>query len=80
MMIRDYYWEARQLADSLDREGVDEWGAKFRNAIEAGFTATEILMTLRWNARQLSEASLRLSRPTRKTLKSFLEGLEDVLR
>ena len=67
-------------ADSLDNEGVAEWDAKLRNAIEAGFTATEILMALRWHARQLSEASLRLSRPTRKTLRSFLEGLEDVLR
>lgn len=79
-MARDYYAEARQLADSLDDEGLDEWSGKLKDAIDAGFTATEILMALRWHARQLREASPRLSRPTRRALASLLEGLEDALK
>ena len=79
MAARDYYAEARQIASRLLAEGFAEWANKFDDAIARGFTATEILMALRWEARQLQEARLPLPAAVESQLESFLAGLEEVL-
>ena len=48
-MNYDYYAEARHLADLLKNEKLNDWAFKILGAIEEGFSATEILMILRWN-------------------------------
>jgi hypothetical protein len=79
MAARDYYEEARQLARCLAEEGFRNWAEELEAAITAGFTATEILMGLRWKGQQLKSAELRLTAPTRQKLEDLLVGLEEVL-
>ena len=44
----DYYKEARSLSEALKLEGEKKWAQLLIEKIEAGSTATEILMGLRW--------------------------------
>ncbi len=76
---RDYYAEARELASHLTDEGFDDWAARLEEAIEGGFTATEILMALRWQAQQLQAARLQISAEADSRLKLLLAGLEAAL-
>lgn len=76
---RDYYAEARELIGSLGDEGFHDWAARFDDAIKGGFTATEILMALRWQAQQLQSTGLRLSADADGRLKSLLAGLDGAL-
>jgi len=80
MSGRDYYEEARKLADNLAAEGFEDWAARIRGAIERGFTATEILMALRWEAKELRSSDLPLASETLQRLESLLNGLEEALR
>lgn len=79
MTARDYYAEARELASRLTAEGFGDWAAGFEDAIKGGFTATEILMALRWQAQQLQGAGLPLTVEADSQLKSLLVGLEEAL-
>lgn len=79
MFARDYCAEARELASRLAAEGFGDWSTKFEEAITRGFSATEILMALRWQAQQLQNAGLPLTAETDSRLKSLLLGLEEVL-
>lgn len=44
----DYYKEAKSISDALKIEGKKKWAKQIIDKIEAGSTATEILMGLRW--------------------------------
>lgn len=44
----DFYKEARSVSDALKMEGQKEWANLLIEKIEAGSTATEVLMGLRW--------------------------------
>lgn len=79
MKSRDYYEEARLLASNLRKEGFEEWAERFEKTIEDGFTATEILMGLRWQARQLSGSVLQLGQENEDRLAQLIDGLEEVL-
>jgi hypothetical protein len=79
MSARDYYAEARELASRLTAEGFGDWASRFEEAISAGFTATEILMALRWQAQQLQAAGLPLTAEAAGRLNSLLVGLEEAL-
>lgn len=54
-MERDYYDEARQLASAIrtSAEAQAVSAARIEDAIASGFTATEILMGLRFQIREL---------------------------
>jgi len=79
MSARDYYAEARELAGRLAAEGFADWATRFEEAITGGFTATEILMALRWQAQQLRDAELHLSADADSRLESLLDGLGETL-
>jgi len=79
MAARDYYQEARRLAWLLNEDGLSDWATRFEEAISGGFTATEILMALRWHAQQLQNAKLHLSAETTRQLERLLAGLDEVL-
>lgn len=54
-MARDYYAEARRLAAAV-RDGAEvqaDHANRIEEAISAGFTATEILMGVRFRVREL---------------------------
>jgi len=79
MAARDYYQEAHRLALLLNQDGLPDWATRFEEAISVGFTATEILMALRWHVQQLKNARLHLSAETRRQLERLLAGLDEVL-
>lgn len=78
-MARDYYADARALAELLRGEGFDDWAVRLNAAITASFSATEILMALRWQAQQLGAAGLPLSGATQSQLESLLAELDRAL-
>ena len=79
MAARNYYQEARRLAWLLNEDGLPHWATTFEEAINGGFTATEILMALRWHAQQFQKAPLHLSAETSRQLERLLAGLDEVL-
>ncbi|MCP4546600.1 MAG: hypothetical protein GY835_09070 [bacterium] len=79
MAGRDYYEEAHQLSRLLADEGLEDWARRIEEAIAGGFTASEILMALRWQSQQLQGARPSLSREVRHRLRTFLAGLEQAL-
>lgn len=46
-MARDYYAEAAAIAEDAGRVGLGDLGDQLRQAIDEGFTSTEILMRVR---------------------------------
>ncbi len=80
MAARDYYEEAHQLARRLADEGLEDWARRIEEAIAGGFTATEILMALRWQSQQLQGSGLLLSGEVKRQLDRFLTGLEEALK
>jgi len=79
MPARNHYAEARELASHLTAEGFGGWASRLEKAITGSFTATEILMALRWQAQQLQAAGLPLTAEADNRLKSLLVGLDEVL-
>ena len=79
MPARDYYQEAHQLASRLAEEGYGDWSKRLEDAIKDGFTATEILMGLRWQAKELQRAELPLTAEATQQVANFLAGLEEIL-
>jgi hypothetical protein len=79
MFARDYYSEARELATLLTADGLPSWATRFEEAITGGFTATDILMALRWEAQQLRAAELHLSTETSARLELLLGALGQAL-
>ncbi len=53
MNIEDIYEEVRELILMLGSQGFLEWSEKLKESLEFGFTASEILMGLRFNLEKL---------------------------
>lgn len=79
MKTPDYYSDAFDLAQALAGQGYPEWGAKLRESVETGFTATEILMALRWTVNNILSSKIAIDAPTRKRLEVFLNDLAKTL-
>jgi hypothetical protein len=71
MTSLDYYLIARQIANDLSEAGYLDWSARIVDSIEAGSTATEILMAIQWQLNQLQDSEIPLS----ETLKSRVSHL-----
>ena len=56
MKSPDYYAEAQGIATMMFERGEFEWSARIENVILNGFTATEILMGLRFTFQELLQA------------------------
>jgi hypothetical protein len=48
IMSFDFYKEARSISSALKSQGQNQWANLLIKKIEAGSTATEVLMGLRW--------------------------------
>ncbi len=59
VMARDYYAEAGSIVDDADALGIEGLGDPLRAVIAEGFSASEILMGIRWT---LSEGLSALSK------------------
>ncbi len=78
-MARDYYAEAEAVCQELESAGRADLAADLRAAVEAGSTATEILMALRWKLEESLAAESDLGR-AESSMRALKEGLDEALR
>ena len=79
MSAFNHYEKTRSLAGSLLSEGHYEWAQRVTSAIEEGFTATEILMAIRWNLEELRAARVDLSPKVHAAVNELLREIDGVL-
>lgn len=77
-MAVDYYQMARDLAEILEQDGLEESASRLGNVVDEGVAATEILMALRWNTEELLKNE-ELSMDASNRAKSLIEMIEQAL-
>jgi hypothetical protein len=78
-MAIDYYEEARQIITALKSEGLLAEADAVREVMEAGVTATEILMGVRWQLKQIDGANKTANVVTKRKIRDLVEELNKVL-
>ena len=78
-MVRDFYADAQSVAAQVWSDGFPETANAIYDAIEAGFTATEICMAIRWHLKDLDLSDSRLRDETCVAIESLLEDLDRAL-
>jgi hypothetical protein len=78
-MTIDYYAEARELATRIQREGLAAEAQALIDAMDAGSTATEILMALRWHLTEIDQANNISNLDTRRRIRDLLQGVHAAL-
>jgi len=78
-LARDYYAEATAIADGAARVALGDLSERLRQAIEEGFTSTDILMRIR---SVLTDSLTNLSAHTdlETRAQSLIKGIDEVLR
>lgn len=77
--MRDFYEEAQCISDALNAEGQPQ-AAKYLMEAMDGFTATEILMSMKFRALEILVQQPKLSNETVETLTRLASGIEHALR
>lgn len=67
-MIAHFYEDLSRLSVSLDAEGRGEEATQLREAVAAGATGTEILMSVRWLLGRIARDSRPMSESTRRNV------------
>jgi hypothetical protein len=78
-VARDYYAEATTIADGAARVGLDDLSERLRQAIDEGFTATEILMRIR-SVLIDSRTDLSVYPDLETRSQSLIKGIDEALR
>jgi hypothetical protein len=78
-MAVDYYGEAQQIVSALKSEGLCSEAEAVRAVLEAGSTATEILMGVRWHLQQILRANQTTDLTTKLRIRRLVEELDKVL-
>lgn len=78
-MAYDYYGEARRLMVAMRDEGFDEAARALDDAIKAGFTATEILMALRWHIDRFLDANPGCSKALTRAARDLRNRIDQAL-
>jgi hypothetical protein len=78
-MTRDYYAEARDIARSLEQNGLTAEARALVDAIDAGSTGTEILMALRWRLQRIDESNPKTSLQTRHRIRDLCAAIDIAL-
>lgn len=79
MTTRDYYEEARLIADLLSTEGHKKAAASLIEILDAGFSSTEILMGLRFHTIAALNECVELSETTAIQLRNLAVGISVAL-
>ncbi|MDR3324342.1 MAG: hypothetical protein LBS89_09095 [Zoogloeaceae bacterium] len=74
----DYYAEAEELAALLEQEGLPDDAKNIRDAIKFRFTATEILMGIKWHLHRFVSLG-QGSEETREYAKKLILKIEKAL-
>jgi len=78
-MSRDLYADGYEVAEQLREAGLLEWSQRVASAIENGFTATEILMGLRWQLEQVLGSEVDLPSETAALARKTARAVGEVL-
>jgi hypothetical protein len=78
-MARDYYAEGLEIAKLLREAGLVEWADRLVKTIGQGYTATEILMGLRWELSQLLASDVEVEPATRAAAEELRDTIDSVL-
>jgi len=78
-MARDLYADGYELAERLQERGEREWSDRISNSIDDGFTATEILMALRFQITELLGSDVSLDEDTRALAGSLIADIGSAL-
>lgn len=76
----DHYSVGNDLVKLLREEGYENWSQRIEDAISGGFTATEILMSLRFELFELRSEKIELSNTSQSLLDQLLAEIESALR
>ncbi len=78
-MCIDYYEEANKISKLMKNEGFNSWAQKVIDSIEAGFTATEILIELKWNFSQFLKKESTYSNELKNKVKNIIKEINLLL-
>jgi hypothetical protein len=78
-MSFDYYAEVRAIIDVLSKDGFTADASALREAIEAGSTANEILMAVRWHLQQFEDGNKPVNLGTKRRIRELIKELNKVL-
>ena len=78
-MARDYYAEAREIARSLEQDGLTAEARALVDAVDTGSTGTEILMALRWHLQRIDESNPKTSLQTKHRIRELRSAIHEVL-
>ena len=83
-MARDYYEEARSLANEIrvSAAALADWADKIEDVIANGYTASQILMGLRFQIQAMlaDEQSIALSSPLSERAVELSNAIDEALR
>lgn len=78
-MNRDWIEESKMIALELENLGYKEEARKIFNAIEAGSTAGEILMSLRWNLHEILKMDLNIRNDLKLKIAATINGINKLI-
>ncbi|MBD3341160.1 MAG: hypothetical protein GF353_18790 [Candidatus Lokiarchaeota archaeon] len=78
-MCIDYYEEANKISKLMKNEGFNSWAQKVIDSIKAGFTATEILIELKWNFSQFLKKESTYSNELKNKVKNIIKEINLLL-
>lgn len=78
-MPRDYYADAHEIAERLAESNERDWSMRIERVIEEGFTATEILMGIRFQLGGLLASDAVLDDDTRALADDLRQSIEEAL-
>jgi hypothetical protein len=78
-MATDYHAEAQEIARLLGLESLNGEAQSLRDAIDAGSTGGEILMSLRWCLERIDGSNLRMNIKTRGRIRRLLTEIGSTL-
>ncbi|MBU1218339.1 hypothetical protein KKF34_01740 [Myxococcota bacterium] len=79
-MNRDFYREAIEISNKMEKEGLLKNSQIIRNLIENGSTGTEILMTLHFNLGNIIKERLISNRDLMGRISDLYEAIDKILK
>jgi hypothetical protein len=78
-VARDYYAEARDIAERLAESGQQEWSERIAQVIAEGYTATDILMGIQFQLGELVSTDAIVSDETRALAVDLRQSIQKAL-
>ena len=76
----DHYAVAKRVARHISEAGFPDWGRQILNAITASFTATEILMAIRWQLNGFKNTKPKISDSIKTEIDELIEKTNEALK